>query len=461
MPYKDQAASKGGHSDIVKNPDVALFLDACDYMKEPSEEEAAEIVSSFIEAPSNGILPSKVIASDASKFSEPISGKFPSTQIGYIKVSLVLIDVKNYNGLTPIGSRYVDPFKVAAIHRNADAFSFTLPGSNITYKKASSVANGFRLAVYEQFSNNKTIVSKDGSYNIRKLIFDINNILPKPLLVVKNCPSCKTILPNSNEDGFVFSDACDMVVCPHCHETVYYTDSLRLHEEISDFGDSSSAITRFMNAAEHLIIATLIHMLADLQPKVLSNMAFIIDGPLAIFGQPARLHSRIMALYSQISSKLHDKGYEPPIIIGLQKDGQLMEHARVLSKFIKKNTFKLVDDEYRFRYIKGSVSNTGNFGHETYYGQDFIFKTSSGKVFVVAVPYPFAIKGPQNTFVRLKSDTVNYSNLLGRAFDVIRHFEFDLYENAIVPIALAHRHASISLMPGGKILDLVSRNGLG
>ncbi|WP_277640586.1 hypothetical protein [Wolinella succinogenes] len=461
MPYKNQVASKGGHSDIVKNPDVALFLGECDYMKEPSEEEANEIVSSFIDAPLNGKLPSKVVASDASKFSEPISGKFPSTQIGYVKVSLVLIDVENYNGLTPIGSRYVDPFKVAAIHRNADAFSFTLPGSNITYKKASSVANGFRLAIYEQLSNSKTTVSKDGSYNVRKLLFEMNTILPKPLLVVKHCPSCKNILPSTHDDGFVFSDSSDKINCPNCGESVYYTDSLRIHEEISDFGDNSSAITRFMNAVEHLIMATLIKMLADLQPKALSDMAFIIDGPLAIFGQPARLHSRLMALYAQIAAKLQEKGYEPPIIVGLQKDGQLMEHARALSRFIRGNTFKLVDDEYRFRHIKGSTSKSDNFGHETYYGQDFIFKTSSGKTFVVGMPYPFETKASKATFANDKANIDNYQNMIGRAFDVIRHFEFDLYENAVVPVALAHRHASISLIPGGKILELVSRNGLG
>jgi hypothetical protein len=37
----------------------------------------------------------------------------------------------------------------------------------------------------------------------------------------------------------------------------------------------------------------------------------------------------------------------------------------------------------------------------------------------------------------------------------------DLYDNALVPVALAHRHASISLVPGGKVLDLLVRSGLG
>ena len=30
MPYKSQQAGKGGHSDIVRNPDVAAFLEGCE-----------------------------------------------------------------------------------------------------------------------------------------------------------------------------------------------------------------------------------------------------------------------------------------------------------------------------------------------------------------------------------------------------------------------------------------------
>jgi hypothetical protein len=33
---------------------------------------------------------------------------------------------------------------------------------------------------------------------------------------------------------------------------------LRLHEGISDFGDNSSAMTRMMNAVEHLLLASFV-----------------------------------------------------------------------------------------------------------------------------------------------------------------------------------------------------------
>lgn len=453
MPYKNERASKGGHSDIVKNPDISSFLLNCDYMKEPSTEEASGIISLFEIAPTSNSLPFKIVASDASVYSKPINGKFPSTQIGYVKVSLVLIDTKNYNELTTTGSRYIDPFKAAALHRNADSISFVLPGSNVKYKGASTILNGFRRAVWEQLSDDRTKLSKEETYSVKGTLFALNAI---DTLTVKTCPSCGH-QPNQK---FSFSPSCEILTCPNCQENIYFTDTLRIHEQISDFGDNSSAITRFMNVIEHLITATLIRMLADQQPAALSEMAFIMDGPLAIFGQPARVHSRLMSLYYKIAKQLEDKNLLPPIIIGLQKDGQLMEHARSVEHFLVPNTYKVVDDNYRIRYI-GSSSQGDNFGHETYYGQDFIFKTESGRIFTVGLPYPMAEKGAKQRFSEEKVNMELYKAQLGRAFDVIRHFEFDLYENAIVPVALAHRHASISLIPGGKILDLFSKNGLG
>jgi hypothetical protein len=59
------------------------------------------------------------------------------------------------------------------------------------------------------------------------------------------------------------------------------------------------------------------------------------------------------------------------------------------------------------------------------------------------------------SFKEAKSILANYSDL-GRALDVVRLFESDLFHGSIVPILLAHRHASISLVPGGRVLDIAS-----
>ena len=453
MPYKGERASKGGHTDIVKNPDVASFLQECEYMKVPSEEEGKEIAELYKKVELSETLPEKIVASDASTYSEPIDNHFPSTQIGYVKVSLVLIETGNYNGLF-LENHFVDPFKVAQLQKNSDAIAFTLPGSNIRYKGESSVSNGFRRAVYEQFCAQNTQFSKTGDYNLKGTLFYLDRILDEPLLEVHRCPSC-----GYDEQSFRFGDD-EIVKCPRCNEKIYFTDSLRLHEQISDFGNNTSAITRFMNVTEHLLMATLIRMMADNYPEALSKMAFLIDGPLAIFGQPARVHARLMKMYYDINQKLQAMNLSAPLVVGLQKTGQLAEHAETIGRYLEPKTFKLVDDVYRSKYIVGFEKSSENFGHETYYGQDFIFKSASGKVFVVGIPYPFAKKNAKKEFAKQKAKIDAYGDILSRTFKLIQHFEFELYENAVVPIALAHRHASISLVPGGKVLDILSKNGL-
>jgi hypothetical protein len=69
--------------------------------------------------------------------------------------------------------------------------------------------------------------------------------------------------------------------------------------------------------------------------------------------------------------------------------------------------------------------------------------------------------GGGKAFAQKKVEMSRYGSLVERACDLIRHFEMDLYDNSLVPVALAHRHASISLVPGGKVLDLLVRSDLG
>ncbi len=459
MPYKGQTAGKGGHSDFVQNPDVQAFLAECDYMRQPSDAEAEAMASTFSKAPASdpSQLPGYVVASDASKSDTPINDKLPSTQIGFIKVSQVLIGMDSYAELIDPRSRFVDPFKAAEMHRNAAAITFTLPGSNVRFQGAKSVRDGFRRAVFKQLSADRTN-GGGGSLTLSGVLIDINDgqiHVGRSGSRAGQCPSCDA------EHEFAFSLHEQQKVCPSCGEPVFVTDWLRLHEDVSDFGNNTSAMTRMMNAIEHLLMVALIQQVFVADPRALARMAFVMDGPLAIFGQPAKLHARIMALLCKVNVRLVELGHEPILVLGLQKTGEVMDHANLLNRFLPNGVLRVLDDGYRYQYIKGSDSPADNFGLETYYGQDFLFKTERGRIFSFAVPYPFADKsGDPKAFAKAKADITNYGSLIPRACDLIRHFELDLYESAIVPVALAHRHASISIVPGGKVLDIIAKTGL-
>jgi hypothetical protein len=454
MPYQRETAGKGGHADFVRNPDVQSFLENCAYLREPSDAEAKELASHFVPAPAGDPqkLPRYVVASDASKSDAPINDKLPSTQVGFLKVSHVLIDLAKYAGLVDPVNRFVDPFKVAEMHRSASPVTFTMPGSNIRYRGLDNVRDGFRRALFDQLTVDRS-ESKNGQVLSRLLVTLNDNTL-----TLQSCPSCHA------KPGPTFDRNTLLRSCGACGAEVYATDFLRLHEGISDFGDNSSAMTRMMNAMEHLMLAGFVLQVFEAQPQALSDIAFIIDGPLALFGEPAKLHPRLQKLVFHVNERLAKMNLQPMLVLGLQKTGGVMDHARLLERFLPDGVLRVIDDDYRNQYITGGDSPAANFGNETYYGQDFLFKTERGRIFNFAIPYPFedkAVSGGGREFAKAKVDLTRYGSLIERACDLIRHFEMDLYDNALVPVALAHRHASISLVPGGKVLDLLVRSGLG
>lgn len=448
MPYEGQQASKRGHIDIVKNDDVRKFLSECAYLTQPGAQATEAITALYQQAPVYAELPRLVIASDGSAYSEPIDKNFPSTQVGYVKTSFMAFDMDDYNGLVKPGNPFIDPYATASLHNKARAVTFTLPGSNVRYK-GLRVQDGFRLAVYEQLSDERTQIPK-GGFSVKDMLYH----LEEGEIAIEKCPSCGALGPH------LFAKGKDESKCINCKAVVYVTDSLRIHEQISDQGDNSSAITRFMNAVEHLQLATLLKVMSDNNLSTVSSAAVIVDGPLALFGQPARYHASIQAFYNKLFDRCAAADLPPPLIMGLQKDGMVMEHARALSPHLQKGTFCPISDEYRAEFINGIAPLTDNFGHETYYGQDFIYKTDSGRIFDVCLAYPFVNKKNRKDFSSQKANPKNYDRWLARAFTLIRHLEFDLYENSIVPVALAHRHASISLSPGGTLLDVLTKKHL-
>lgn len=463
MPYEGEFASKVSHFDIVKNPDVADFLAACDYLTVPSDQEGEQIASHFLKVPAltNITMPGSIIAFDGSRHESSINDRLPSTRVGYIKVSSVLIKLEEFDALK-VG-HFVDPFKVAKLQDNTTSLTITVPSANIRWQGKETVRDGFRAAVDSFFYSDKTrFRADDPRTSLRTTLFHLAHRRPGSMgthsptvLKINKCPSC--------ENGPIdVEDKPEQQFCPHCQKEIYPTDSLRLWEEIADYQTNLTAITRLMLVVEHLMPIHYIRHIAENDAlDTLSQTAFFIDGPLSIFGPSAWLHLAIMRFLHEINARLVTKKLQQLLIIGLQKTGQICDHVQLIDRFIEPKRIFPISDEYRYKYIFAGRDPAGNgFGFETYYGQDFVYKTDSGRTFILGLPYPFATKLPSGIdFIQAKVEVRRYKEL-PRALALINHFETDLYENAIVPIALANKYTAISLMPGGRVLDFLTRKGL-
>jgi NurA domain len=464
MPYQGETASKASHFDIVKNPQVGGFLAECTYLKEPSEAEAAAMTAVFREPPrTDAPLPRHVMAIDGSYHESSLDDRLPSTKVGYVKIGCVLIEMAQYQDLRVMDGRFVDPFRVARLEENNAPLTFPLPSANIRWKNKDSVRDSFRPVVDAHLDGDATRFNPaDRATSLRATLFELASRRagamgtgdPRTLRIHK-CPSC-------GADGpFTLADVPTPQACPRCGEELYPTDCLRLWEEVSDHQSNVQAMTRFMLQIEHMLGVHYVRYLARHALSSLAGLAVFIDGPLAVFGNGAWLHAAIMDFLAEVNARLAAAGLPGLLVIGLQKTGQVVDHARSIDRFLARDRLLPIGDDYRYTYVLGGRDAAGNgFGAETYYGQDFIYKTPTGRTFVFGLPYPFRTKSqPGLDFVREKIDAGRYATL-PRALRLIDEFESDLYENAVVPIALAHHYTAISLVPGGRVLDLLTRNAI-
>ena len=92
------------------------------------------------------------------------------------------------------------------------------------------------------------------------------------------------------------------------------------------------------------------------------------------------------------------------------------------------------------------------YGRDTYYGQKFFYRTAQGQMLTLTIPKPNRpITDPHNpAHYPMMRDTLAFLDRIGTA----------LYQDAVIPVALAHSFASIPLRTGSKVLRLLSQEFL-
>ncbi len=179
MPYEGEYASKISHMEFLQNPEVRAFLDECEYLTPPSDEECEALAARFGEPPSieDVKLPPCVIAVDGSYYESSLDEKLPSTKIGYIKLGAILIQLSEFDHLK-IG-RFVDPFRVAKLQKGNTAFTFFVPSANIRWGDQKAVRESFRAILDKQFRDEKTWFDKsDSRTSLRTTLFHLASHRP-------------------------------------------------------------------------------------------------------------------------------------------------------------------------------------------------------------------------------------------------------------------------------------------
>ncbi|XBO88978.1 hypothetical protein AAGG43_00670 [Bacillus paranthracis] len=76
----------------------------------------------------------------------------------------------------------------------------------------------------------------------------------------------------------------------------------------------------------------------DVKYLTLSKIGFIVDGPLAIFGEPAKLNRSIHRYINKVNGLLNNKGLKPLIYMGISKTGTVVDHINVVLDYMRENS---------------------------------------------------------------------------------------------------------------------------
>jgi hypothetical protein len=328
--------------------------------------------------------PEWVLAVDGSHQEEPVKNGYPGAEVGYVTIAAVLMDIARIKELD--SKRPINP-KLFRETEKVGSIDSAFPGCNIVIDSEKSPRNSLRKALFETFAEIRLFSDGESLLDTYEALLEY-----KPKDAKQSCPYAENC---GMTDGKYLSEQ-GIYSCQCLHKnTLYSTDALRIHEGMVPDSANGAMFAEIMQVLEHIMI---IHILRWFEQKqwlrLLRNMGIVIDGPLAVFGYPAWLHSAIPRELNRINEAAKEfTDGQDLLMIGVEKSGNFVTHfARIdqdkdgVSGIFPPQVPYLLGDEYIKKNIIFSDS-TKPYGLDTHFGRKFFYKTASGARLVASLPF--------------------------------------------------------------------------
>jgi len=439
----DEAASKSSHSYLVNDPVVQKFLGHC---KMPKRAEEVKLENLIPHLPSADNAPiTHIVAVDGGYTEVVVQAGFPSATMAFFQFGALFFSVRDLENLDH--QPFIDPEDISKL-RNIQRLKLAIPVKNIAYAEEATLTHSVRRALYE-FCCHQPEEQETFAETLKWLIFE-EFAQPQPVWWLASCPHCGK---DDSKGVNITLNRAHMTrrytfPCPNCKNEIYITDVMRLHEAIDDELGASGVLGYLTTTLEQLVLAHLIRLVLKTKPDLMKELLFIKDGPLAFFGQTANLHRPMRALVVFLSAQYDF------FMAGLEKSGAFVDHADEITKKLPNGHILLLDNEYIYKYIiPGRGDEAEPYGRTTYYGKKLIFRTSQGHVYVASLPSVHFPKKPE------PASPEQYLNL-HVVLSCLEKLRCDMYDNALIPVALANKLVSLSNHPSAKILQRFAIEGI-
>lgn len=434
MPYEYEFASGDSLIALQKSKALSEF----EGVIRVADEDRAKDPAPVVDCERTSWLPKRVIAIDGSNVSHKVRNGFPGAEASIVMLSVVFIDVSRLAAIEP---NEIPSPKVFTEMDSAHTLDEVLPGANIV---RSSVPNDtptefFRAKVFDALGGRLDPSHESVLETLRAISARKDNI---------SCPieGC----------GKRYSQGTGQFDCP-CERkaALFETDAFRFHERFNELGSNGEVHGEVRHVLEVLSLVNILRFFEHpSRIQHLRDCAFVLDGPLAVFGQPASIAPYIRREIMRISQKCRKETGKDLLIIGVEKTGQYVNHFQDLDwtdegpgERFAAQTVLIPDAAYVNRNIVFRPVNAKPSGADTYFGRKVFYKTRSRSRAVL-------------NLAMVNDQSADFSDIsstafprLGDALNVLDHLSTYLYQDGFMPLVRAHAHAAIPLKRGTDIIQ--------
>lgn len=437
-----ERASKISHSNVIANAAVQALLERCSVPR-PAEASTLQSLLQDVPQPQEDIVRA-IVAVDGSMREVEVREDFPSAAITFFTFGPLLFKLEALRELN--AQTFIAPEDMARL-KKIQRFALALPTRNISVG-GLTLRDSVRRSLHEFFTDRHA--DDDPLYKtLRWILFRGWTTHGDKSWELPRCPNhgcdCGPIR--------LTPASADEQKCEACGKPIYLVDACRLHERIDEEQGAAGISSYVLTLLEQVVLVHVIRAIWEMKPALLREVLFIKDGPLACFGQTAPISKplREMAAFLGSQPDPHDSSRRVSLlnIAGLEKSGPFVEHAVHVDEHLRPGTVLPLSNEYIYKYIvPGDPNSADPYGFNTYWGAKLIFKASDGNAYVATVPTAEGFKATPTY-----SDYLNLTEVLS----ALSELRCSMYDNALIPVALANRLVSLADVPSSRILETFAK----
>jgi hypothetical protein len=459
---KFEQESRTSHIHIIHDEEVRKYIKDCTIPAKPENVKLNESLIHPIPYPDSKSI-DFYIAVDGESTTISVNEGFPSSLLTFFQFGYLAIAGSDLDDLDK--KPFISPDDIKKL-KKIRREKFVMPVKNVALKNGTDFRTVVRTAIQDFFRKDpeKEDPEEDGKEDLKEdaikeakvkikedareepllatvywfifEMYDPNSV--KHDYILSRCPHCGTAKIVLRKDS-ISKDYSWECTEPKCKKEIYITDVFRLFERVDDEVGAEGIVAHLKNVIETFFIIHAIKRILERKKGSINRFLIVKDGPLSFGGDTGNMVQPMQAMLRFLTKTYNIN------LVGVESSGPFVDHAKQISEKIPAGHAFLLNNKHIYTYILVGDPEAQDYGASNYYGGKMIYKSIDKRIYVLTMPVNNHV-----TYYK-QPELLDFKNIQEVLFSVAR-LRCDIYENALIPIAVINKMISISTRSGGNIL---------